>query len=70
MKTDFYEADAFTGSKGEHWASIDSDYRWGRGYKVWLEAKEKRANLRSTWLNCSLKEGVVTRDCIGLRLLL
>lgn len=46
MKTDFYEADAFTGSKGEHWASIDSDYRWEKGDEVWLEAKGKRAKLR------------------------
>ena len=36
MKTDFYEADPFSGSKGEHYVTIDSDYRWEKGDEVWL----------------------------------
>ena len=31
MRTDFYEADPFGGSKGEHYVTIDSDYRWEKG---------------------------------------
>ena len=31
MKTDFYEADPFSGSKGRHYLTIDSDYRWEKG---------------------------------------
>ena len=31
MKTAFYEADPFGGSKGKHYLTIDSDYRWEKG---------------------------------------
>ena len=37
MRTDFYEADAFSGSKGKHLATIESDYRWEKGDELWVE---------------------------------
>ena len=69
MKTSFYEADAFTGSKGEHFATIDSDYRWEKGDEVWVESKAGRVKLRVTWVNVTVKpDGAVERDLLGLRL--
>ncbi len=68
MKTDFYEADAFSGSKGDHWVTIDSDYRWEKGDEVWLEADGKRAKFRVTWVNVTVKDGIVTRELLGLKL--
>ena len=68
MKTSFYEADAFSGSKGEHLATIESDYRWEKGDEVWIEAGGRRTKVRITWVNVSVSDGVVTRDLLGLKL--
>ena len=68
MKTDFYEADEFTGSKGQHYATIDSDYRWEKGDEVWLETDSGRFKLRVTWVVLNVaKDGTVTRELLGLR---
>jgi hypothetical protein len=69
MKTDFYEADPFSGSKGEHYCTIDSDYRWEKGDEVWIESGKGRIKLRITWVNVTVgQNGVVTRDLLGLKL--
>ena len=68
MKTSFYEADAFTGSKGDHYVTIDSDYRWEKGDEVWLENEGKRVKMRITWVNVTVKDGVPSRDLLGLKL--
>ena len=68
MKTDFFEADPFSGNKGDHWCTIDSDYRWEKGDEVWLEVEGKKAKLRVTWVHVTVKDGVVTRELLGLRL--
>jgi hypothetical protein len=68
MKTSFYEADAFSGSKGEHLATIQSDYRWEKGDEVWVEAGGRRTKVRITWVNVTVTDGVVTRDLLGLKL--
>lgn len=68
MQTDFYEADAFSGSKGKHYGSVDSDYRWEKGDEVWIETGGSRVKLRITWVNVSVKDGVVTRELLGLKL--
>jgi hypothetical protein len=68
MQTEFYEADAFSGSKGQHLASIDSEYRWEKGDEVWVEAGGRRTKLRITWVNVTVKDGVVSRELLGLKL--
>ncbi len=68
MKTDFYEADPFGGSKGEHYCTLDSDYRWEKGDEVWLETEGRRVKVRVTWLNVTVKDGVVSRELLGLKL--
>ena len=68
MRTDFFEADEFTGAKGEHYATIDSDYRWEKGDEVWLEVAEGRFKLRVTWVVVEVAgDGAVTRELLGLR---
>ena len=68
MKTSFYEADAFTGSKGDHYVTIESDYRWEKGDEVWLDNAGKRVKMRITWVNVTVKDGVPTRELLGLKL--
>ena len=68
MKTDFYEADAFTGSKGEHLCTIESEYRWEKGDEFWIEGASGRKKLRITWVNVTVKDGQVTRELLGLKL--
>lgn len=68
MKTDFYEADPFSGSKGDHYGTIDSDYRWEKGDELWLAFQGKRLKMRITWVHVTVKDGVVTRELLGLKL--
>lgn len=68
MKTDFYEADPFGGSKGEHLATIESDYRWEKGDEVWIETNGKRTKIRVTWVNVTVRDDEVSRELLGLKL--
>ena len=68
MQTAFYEADPFGGSKGDHLATIESDYRWEKGDEVWIEAKGKRTKIRVTWVNVTVRDGEVSRELLGLKL--
>ena len=69
MKTSFYEADAFTGSKGDHFVTIHSDYRWEKGDEVWVESPAGRVKLRITWVNLTVHaNGEVERELLGLKL--
>ena len=68
MRTDFFEADEFTGSKGQHYATIESDYRWEKGDEVWLNTESGRFKLRITWVVVDVAaDGTVTRELLGLR---
>ena len=68
MRTDFYDADPFSGSKGAHLCTIDTDYRWEKGDEVWVEAGGTRVKLRITWVNVTVADGVVSRELLGLKL--
>lgn len=48
--------------------TIDSDYRWEKGDEVWLETDGRRVKVRITWVNMTVKDGVVTRELLGLKL--
>lgn len=68
MKTDFFEADPFSGSKGEHYVTIESDYRWEKGDEAWIETSGRRVKIRVTWVVVTVKDGVVSRELLGLKL--
>lgn len=68
MKTEIYEADPFSGSKGDHLLSIESDYRFEKGDEIWVEAKGRRTKLRVTWVNVTVSEAGLARDVLGLKL--
>lgn len=68
MKTDFFEADPFGGSRGALLCTIDSDYRWEKGDEVWLEVAGERTKIRVTWVYVTVKDGVLSRELLGLKL--
>jgi len=68
VKTEFYDADPFSGSKGDHLCTIDSDYRWEKGDEVWIETAGRRVKIRITWVNVTVADGVVSRELLGLKL--
>jgi hypothetical protein len=68
MKTTFYEADPFGGSKGPLLTALDTNYRWEKGDEVWIEAGGNRVKIRVTWVNVTLKDGEVSREILGLKL--
>lgn len=68
MRTDFYDADPFSGSKGDHLCTIDSDYRWEKGDEVWIESAGRRVKIRITWVNVTVADGIVSRELLGLKL--
>ena len=69
MQTAIYDADEFSGTKGKHYVTIDSDYRWEKGDEIWLETADERVKLRITWVVVTISEsGVVTRELLGLKL--
>ena len=70
MKTSFYEADPFGGSKGEHYLTIESDYRFEKGDEVWLEpGPGRRVKVRITWVHVTVHaDGSVERELLGLKL--
>ena len=69
METSFHEADEFSGGKGRHYLTIDSDYRWEKGDEVWLETDGGPVKLRLTWVVVKVgADGTLTRELLGLRL--
>jgi hypothetical protein len=68
MRTDFFEADPFGGSKGALLSSLETDYRWEKGDEVWIDAGGKRVKIRVTWVNVTVKDGDVSREILGLKL--
>lgn len=69
MKTSIYEADPFSGSKGEHYLTLDTDYRFEKNDEVWLEVKGRRLKIRVTWVHVTVREnGEMERELLGMKL--
>ena len=69
MKTSIYEADPFSGSKGEHYLTIDTDYRFEKNDEVWLETGGRRMKIRVTWVHVTVREnGEMERELLGMKL--
>ena len=68
MKTDIYEADAFSGGKGELITSLNTDYRFEKGDEVWIEDGGKKLKIRVTWVRVHIRNGDVSRELLGMKL--
>lgn len=68
MKTDVYESDPFSGSRGKHLASFVSDYRFERGDELVLSSGGSRLKLRITFIRIELAGDSLRRELHGLKL--
>ena len=69
MKTSIYEADPFSGSKADHFFTIDTDYRFEKNDELWLEVGDESTKVRVTWVHVSVRDdGYMERDLLVLKL--
>jgi hypothetical protein len=65
MKTEIYEADAFTGRKGARLGELDSDYRFERNDEFFLKGGGK---YRIIMVRMDISDGVMRRELHVMKL--
>ena len=68
MKTDIFESDPFSGSKGAHLASIDTDYRFEKNDEVFLNTGGRRLKVRITYVRLEWNSDGLTRELLAMKL--
>jgi hypothetical protein len=68
MKTEIYESDPFSGSKGTHLASIDSDYRFEKNDEIFLNAGGRRLKVRITYVRLEWSDNGLKRELLAMKL--
>ena len=68
MKTDIYESDPFSGSRGQPLASLDTDYRFERNDELFLTVGGRRIKVRITHVRVELDGGTLKRELLALKL--
>lgn len=68
MKTDIFESDPFSGSKGAHLASMDTDYRFEKNDEVFLNTGGRRLKVRITYVRLEWTGDGLTRELLAMKL--
>jgi hypothetical protein len=68
MKTEVYESDPFSGSRGPHLASIETDYRFERNDELFLTANGRRIKVRITHVVLEWDGAALRRDLLAMKL--
>jgi hypothetical protein len=68
MQTEIYESDPFSGSRGPHLASIDTDYRFERNDELFLTAGGRRLKVRITHVRLEWDGTSLRRELLALKL--
>jgi hypothetical protein len=68
MQTDIYESDPFSGSRGTHLASLDTDYRFERNDELFLSAGGRRIKVRITHVRVEFDGRGLKRELLALKL--
>ena len=68
MKTELCESDPFSGSRGAHLASIDTDYRFERNDELFLSANGRRIKVRITHVILEWDGAALRRDLLAMKL--
>lgn len=67
MKTEIYEADAFTGRKEALLATLDIDYRWEKGDELFVRTGGKQQKVRVTYVQVFLEDTGPRREVVALK---
>ena len=68
MKTDIYESDPFSGSRGTHLVSLDTEYRFERNDELFLTVDGRRLKVRVTFVRLELDGQTLRRELLVLKL--
>jgi hypothetical protein len=68
MQTEIYESDPFSGSRGQHLASMETDYRFERNDELFLTAGGRRIKVRITHVRLEWDGRSLRRDLLALKL--
>jgi hypothetical protein len=68
MQTEIFEADPFGGGKGQHLATLNTDYRFERNDELFLNAGGRRLKVRITFVRVEWDGAELKRELLALRL--
>ncbi len=68
MRTDIFEADPFSGSRGTNLATIDTDYRFEKNDEFTLDTGKETVRLRVTHVRIRIRDGKLSRELTALKL--
>ena len=68
MQTEIFEADPFGGGKGQHLATLNSDYRFERNDELFLSTGGRRLKVRVTFVRIEWDGAELQREILALRL--
>lgn len=68
MQTEIYESDPFSGSRGTHLASLDTEYRFERNDELFLTVGGRRLKVRVTHVRLELEGETLRRELLVLKL--
>lgn len=68
MQTEIYESDPFSGSRGPHLASMETDYRFERNDELFLTAGGRRIKVRITHVRLEWDGTSLRRELLALKL--
>jgi hypothetical protein len=68
MQTDIYESDPFSGGKGAHLASVDTDYRFEKNDELFLTSGGRRLKVRITYVRVELHGDTLRRELLAMKL--
>ena len=68
MQTEIYESDPFSGGRGAHLASIDTEYRFERNDEVFLTTGGRRIKVRITHVRVELDGATLKRELLAMKL--
>ena len=67
MRTEIYDSDPFSGSRGKLVTTLDTDYRFERGDELTVRGADGPLRLRVTFVRIEIDRGEVRREIVGMK---
>lgn len=68
MRTEFYDSDPFSGSKGNLLLTLDTDYRFERGDEFTIRDGTGVQRFRVTFVRIEIDRGQLRREIVGMKI--